>query len=195
MPPLVDAPRDTDEQLAACVARRAVSAADRREAQDALRRLYDRHAPALAAFLSARVARDDVEDVHQAIWERVWERLPDCFQQGNFRAWLFQVARNYLIDRSRKHRPEPLPAAAEALLPDRQNHDPAQALAERERHEVLRGCLRRLEASLADLVRARLAGEEYESICDRLNITTPQAHKMLHRAKQLLQACVKKSFG
>ncbi|MBW3598059.1 MAG: sigma-70 family RNA polymerase sigma factor [Planctomycetes bacterium] len=188
----VESPEIRDEQWAACVARREESPEQRRTAQDALRTLYDRHAPSLLAFLAARVPRDDVEDVHQAIWERVWERLPDSFHTGNFRAWLFQVARNYLIDRSRRRRPELLAAEHEAFLADGRGDDPAELLVERERRDLLRGCLMRLEAPLAEVVRSRLAGEEYGSICRRMKITTPQAHKMLHRAKNLLHACVNK---
>ena len=57
--------------------------------------------PLLRAFLLARVARSEVDDLDQLAWLRVWKSLPDA-DPGPFRAWLFQIARNALIDHSRK---------------------------------------------------------------------------------------------
>ncbi len=193
MSAFVEALSQEDERLAQCVGRRRVSKGDELQARDALGQLYDRHAPGLLTFLAARVRRDDVEDIHQAVWQRVWERLPDCFQEGNFRAWLFQVTRNYLIDWRRKKHPESLSCEQELLIADRQATDPAEAILEQERWETLRRCLKRLAPTLADVIQARLAGEAYDSICQRLGVTLPQAQKMLFRAKHFLQVCVKQS--
>ena len=59
---------------------------------------------------------------------------------------------------------------------------------------MLESCVRRLEPPLANVIRARLAGEDYAAICREFNVTAPQAHKMLHRAKRLLQACVERTL-
>jgi RNA polymerase sigma factor (sigma-70 family) len=183
------APPLTDEQLAALVARRDWSASDWREAQDACAQLYGRHARPLLAYLAARVRRGDLEDVHQVIWERVWQRLPDGFRGGNFRAWVFQIARNYLIDRTReRRRPELL--AEEYDAPDARGRRPDSVLIEREQLETLRRCLSCLDRETADLVQARLAGESYPDICRRLGLKPERAHKLFHQAKEQLQTCV-----
>src|SRR5262245_24161416 len=103
-----DSTGSTDEQLTGLIVCRDSSDETWQVARNACEELYVRHARRLLAFLSARVHGSDLEDIHQGIWERVWERLPDGFHGGNFRAWLFQIARNYLIDHSRKRRPQPL---------------------------------------------------------------------------------------
>ena len=177
-----------DETLAERIARRDDSAAAARDAAGAFEELYQRHASKLLAFLAARVKKSDIEDFHQSIWERIWQHLPKGFQGGNFRAWLYQVARNYLVDQSRKRRSEPL--NEEGTLADARGRRPDEVLMEQERHDILRRCLERLSAEAAALVRARLAGEDYDAICQRIALKAAQAHKLFHQAKQQLQACV-----
>src|SRR5262249_13209219 len=88
----------SDEQLAKSIVRRDTSKGAMQEAHQAFTQLYERHAPKLLAFLAARAPRSDLEDFHQAIWARVWQHLPDSFKGDNFRAWLYKIAHNYLID-------------------------------------------------------------------------------------------------
>src|SRR5262249_46401761 len=83
----------SDEQLAVCLTPPRKSSAAR-DAEAAFQQLYQRHARPLLAFLAGRVRRDLLDDVHQTVWLRVWERTPERIEGGNFRAWLFQVARN-----------------------------------------------------------------------------------------------------
>jgi RNA polymerase sigma factor (sigma-70 family) len=183
----------SDEQLAETIARRQRS--DSRawqEARHACGQLYLRHAPKLLAFLAARASRSDLEDIHQAIWERVWQHLPDGFHGGNFRAWLYQIARNYLIDQGRKKRIDPL--GEDQPLPDPRAPQPDEPLLEQERMLILRRCLERLTAEAAQLVQARLAGESYVEVCQRLGMKPERAHKVFHQAKEQLQSCVERAM-
>lgn len=183
----------TDEDLAALAARRTDSDGALGAARDAFDRLYRRHAPLLLAFLAARGRRTDLDDVHQDVWSRVWTRLPDQFQGGNFRAWLYQIARHVVIDRARKHKPDAL--VDEHTLQDR-NHEPVdQPLIEAERGEALRRCLEKLTTEAATLVRARLAGEDYTQVCARLGMASSRAYKVFHEAKAQLQACVERALS
>lgn len=182
-----------DEELAVTIARRTASAEGGRLARRAGEELYRRHARKLLAFLTTRVHRSDLDDFHQGIWERVWERLPEGFHGGNFRAWLYQIARNYLIDQGRKRRPQPL-ESEEEWSDDRQAA-PDAPLLERERQQALSRCLERLGAEAAGLVRARLAGESYPEICLRLGLKMERAHKLFHQAKEQLQLCVERALA
>jgi RNA polymerase sigma factor (sigma-70 family) len=180
-----------DERLAKVVAERNQPQADWRAAQQACEQLYMRHARKLLAFLAARVSRSDLEDIHQGVWEKVWQRLPEAFHGGNFRAWLFQITRNYLVDLSRKKTPR-FPGDHALDRPGREQAADVQ-MAEQERTAILRRCLARLSADAANLVRSRLAGEAYEEICKRLGWKTARAHKLFHEAKQQLQTCVEQA--
>ncbi|HIE11143.1 MAG TPA: sigma-70 family RNA polymerase sigma factor [Kiritimatiellae bacterium] len=47
--------------------------------------------------------RDDADDIFQETWRRAIARLSH-FRAGNFRAWLFRIAHNLVIDRARQNR-------------------------------------------------------------------------------------------
>jgi RNA polymerase sigma factor (sigma-70 family) len=181
----------SDEHLAAIVARRGLSEAAMFAARDAFGRLYERHARRLLAFLAARVRRDDLEDLHQEVWQRAWRALPEGFDGGNFRAWLHRIARNTLIDLGRRKQPEPL--GDDETLVDPRGARPDESLIERERMVDLKRCLDQLGVEAAELVRARLAGEGYAEICARRGLTAARAHKLFHQAKQYLQTCVERA--
>ncbi len=177
----------TDRQLFSIIAMRDESPGHWQEAEEAYGQLYADHARMLLAFLSSRVKRSELDDVNQEIWSRVWQHLPKKFDGENFRAWLFRIARNYVIQESRKRRPE----LAEDLGMVTANEDtPDHQLVERERMEILNRCLSKLEEKLADLVRLRLGGESYEDICERIGLQPARAHKLFHTAKAQLTTCV-----
>ncbi len=178
-----------DEQLAGVVALRANSGREMDAARDAFDQLYRRHARLLLAFLASRCPRADLDDLHQEAWKRAWDHLPGGFHGGQFRAWLYQIARNALIDHARKRRPEPLGERGEALAEGRDGA-PDTPLLEHERMATLQRCLGQLDAEAAALVRARLGGEDYAAICEALQMTPARAHKVFHRAKGELRACV-----
>jgi RNA polymerase sigma-70 factor (ECF subfamily) len=191
---MVDSPNQsewTDERLAEHVAGRDESDRAWRSAQDACELLYRRHARLLSAFLAARVRRDELDDVHQAVWERVWQHLPQRFRGGDFRAWLYRIARNYLIDQGRKRQATPLEDDKD--FPDPRPGRPDETLLERERMDLLSRCLGKLDARSAAVVRARLGGESYDTLCPRLGLRPESAHKMFHQAKAQLQACVQQA--
>jgi RNA polymerase sigma factor (sigma-70 family) len=180
----------SDESLAEAIARRGQSDQAWQTARDACEQLYLRHGRLLLAFLSSRVRRSDLEDTHQAVWKLVWQHLPSSFAGGSFRAWLYRIARNLVIDQGRKKRPE-LFGETEPALPARDGNHTERA----EREEILRGCLNGLAPELAELVRARLSGETYDDICRRLDLRPDRAHKLFHQAKAQLQTCVQRAMS
>jgi RNA polymerase sigma-70 factor (ECF subfamily) len=179
-----------DDELAAVCARRGESPRARRLAEAAFRTLYDRHAKRLIAFLAGQVCRAALEDVHQEVWLKVWRAVPTRFRGGDFRAWLYQIARNRVIDERRKRMPEAL--TGEHQLIDGRQWEAARSI-ESDHRAALARCLRELEqanARLADLVRSRVSGESYEAYCGRTGIPADKAYRAFHQAKARLQACV-----
>jgi RNA polymerase sigma factor (sigma-70 family) len=185
-------PDPSDEALASTVRLRDQSPDSYRRALDAFEILYRRYGHRLLGFLAARVRRSDLEDVQQTVWQRVWQHLPGKFRGGNFRAWLHRIARNHLVDESRRNRPDLLPD--EQPLDDPRGLPPESQLLESERYEVLERCLGHLPDEQAAIVRARLAGETYESICERTETPPARAHKLFHQAKEQLVQCFERSF-
>ncbi|MEZ6051388.1 MAG: sigma-70 family RNA polymerase sigma factor [Planctomycetaceae bacterium] len=177
----------TDRHLFSIIAVRDESPGHWREAEAAYAQLYSDHARMLLAFLSSRVKRSELEDIHQEIWSRVWQHLPEKFDGDNFRAWLFRIARNYVIQESRKRRPD---LAEDLRMVTAEDHTPDHQLVERERMEILKNCLSKLEQKLAELVQSRLGGESYEDICERIGLQPARAHKLFHTAKTQLTTCV-----
>jgi RNA polymerase sigma-70 factor (ECF subfamily) len=166
------------------------------DARGAFDELYALHARPLAAWLSSRVAPSDRDDVLNDIWTRIWEKLPAQFAGGNFRAWLFTVARNHLIDQSRRRnarRPfgyggaaeDPDPAAGDPL-----GEEPWEILADEERGLLLRDCLEKLDDGRRRVFVGRLGGEDYAAIAEGLGISTAQAQNWLFAAKRLLRTCL-----
>ncbi len=181
----------TDDALCELLAAREHSPAATSQAHWACGVLYDRHARGVLAFLASRSSRTEADDLHQAVWQRVWQSAGTGFRGGNFRAWLFQIARNLLIDERRKKRPQSLPEAHDDA--DHGASRPDDILLDRERMQTLAECLEKLESTAGALIRSRLRGESYEGICEQLKLTAHRAHRLLHTAKQQLQTCVNRS--
>jgi RNA polymerase sigma factor (sigma-70 family) len=90
-----------DDELAKIIAGRGESLKAMESAHAALELLYCRYAPRIFRYLVARVSdRTDAEDVHQEVWKKVWDKLPDFYHGGNFRAWIFAIARNTARDQN-----------------------------------------------------------------------------------------------
>jgi|SRR5215831_12630479 len=75
----------------------------------ALRELFTRHAPWLAARLRAALPPPDVEDVLQETFLAVWKSAAAYRPRGTPRAWMWVIARNQAASRRACSR---LPCAA-----------------------------------------------------------------------------------
>ena len=122
--------------------------------------LYHNHAPALLAFLMARLpGREAAEDLHRAVWVRALAQ-PRELGGDHARRWLFTVAKNLLADAD----------------------DPDDRLAE------LRNCLGRLSPADRAVVEARFAGESSAEAGARLNVPPALVDTRYHKAKDRLRA-------
>ncbi len=182
-----------DAELTQIIARREESRQAMASARVAYDQLYQRHTGRLLAFLSSRVEKHDLDDVHQEVWFRVWKALPSRFDGKDFRAWLFEIARNLILDRQRRRKPERL--GEDAPIADLRMLPSEEYLLEKERRDILARCLDRLPPEVASVFRARLSGRDYDEICQAGAMTANRAQKLQHQAKKLLKSCVEAALA
>jgi RNA polymerase sigma-70 factor (ECF subfamily) len=151
--------------------------------------LYREHAGLVLSFLRRRVPAAVADDLSQQVWLKVWTQASTRFDGQNFRAWVFQIARNILVDSVRKQSRWQAGELADVATAD------ADDDAEDPRTEALKDCLTRISRDFFDVVRARMLGEPYEAICERLSIPIGTAHSRFNKAKLQLQACVEEKLG
>jgi RNA polymerase sigma-70 factor (ECF subfamily) len=87
---------------------REIARAAQRGEEGRFAELYERIAPALHAWASLRIRPEmrgyvDPEDVVAEVWCRAWKAFPRFdSENANFRAWVFQIAKNVMLEAFRK---------------------------------------------------------------------------------------------
>jgi RNA polymerase sigma-70 factor (ECF subfamily) len=74
---------------------------------DAFGLLYDRFQPEIVRYLTHRTRDADVaEDLAQQVFLKAWQAIPRYQHRGRpFRAWLYRMAHNQMVDHFRARRP------------------------------------------------------------------------------------------
>ncbi|MGH7355630.1 MAG: RNA polymerase sigma factor [Candidatus Rokuibacteriota bacterium] len=170
----------TDDELMA-----RASADDQR----AFAELYERHRRVVFTFLlHVTGARQVAEDLLQETFLRVWRGRAGYRASGEFRAWLFTIARRLAVDRFRRQGlvweddPAALETAVSVDAPDRR----AEARDELAR---LQRALDQLPPAQREVVLlARLVGAGAEEIAWVTGSTPGAVRVQLHRALRRLRA-------
>ena len=72
--------------------------------------IFRKYQSQLKSFISKRVpSKEDCEDILQNVFYQLLKTDSEGTVIGQVSAWLYSVARNQIIDRSRKHTEEPMP--------------------------------------------------------------------------------------
>jgi RNA polymerase sigma-70 factor, ECF subfamily len=128
-------------------------------------------------------AEAEADDLLQEVFLRALRQGNSFCTLDNPRAWLFQVARNVLIDRLRAQRPQS--ELSDALMAA--EDDPPAPL------DLLSQCLPRVLGELAPADRLAIelcdiAGMPQQALAERLGISLSGAKSRLQRARQRLKA-------
>jgi RNA polymerase sigma-70 factor, ECF subfamily len=147
-------------------------------------RAWETHEKELRGYLRHRLADTAAaDDLLQDVFVRAMRQGQGFCTLDNPRAWLFQVARNALIDRTRKSRTfEPLPD--ELVAPE-----PEATAAVDELAGCLASCMGALAVEDAEILRAcDLEGQSAREFAAARNLTLAAAKSRLLRARQRLRA-------
>ena len=146
--------------------------------------VYRRHGPALLRFLVARArSLHEAEDLHAETFCRAWQAWGRFRgDDAEARAWLFQIARNLLIDRHRRQR-------LLMVMPLDERHDlshegvAAIALGSALIHDLIRG----MSASDRELLALRLCGLSHAEIGSLQGRSEQAAKVAWHRTMERLR--------
>lgn len=143
--------------------------------------LYERYAKDIERFMLARTNghRDLAEDLASQVFTRAYVALPR-YNAGSFRGWLYQIARNILIDTYRRQRPtasldeaQTISSAAPAL--------DDQVIAEEARQQV-QDALAVLAEPQRSIIQLRLQGLGGREIAERLGMSHDAMRSAQYRA-------------
>lgn len=143
----------------------------------------------LVGFLRARGA-DDPDGTANEVLVRVFGGIAR-FEGGaaQFRAWVFTIARNALVDERRRHarRPDAVPTVPDEI-PDRSTDDAAERLGERERVDALLAGLtdEQREVLLLRIVAGLSVDETAEAVGRRAGAVRALQHRALGRLRTTL---------
>ena len=176
----------SDEELVRTVAAGADPPPPSESARAAFAELHSRYGRLILAFISSRLRDADVaQDLSQDVWARVWRVIPTAFKGGQFRSWLYEIARNRVIDETRKRRTQSLPEEFDPV----QKENPSTEV-DQERLSAFRDCFGGLDQERQRVVKLRLEGRSHDEISAELGINSNTAMTRFHRAKQDLADCM-----
>jgi RNA polymerase sigma-70 factor (ECF subfamily) len=149
------------------------------------------HESELRAFLAHRSGdADSADDLLQDVFIKAMRQGQHFCELRQPRAWLFEVARNALVDHARRQRPtEPIDDSLPADSPS--EPEPIDALA-----DCIARVLPTLETDDATVLRAcDLGGERQAMFAARHGLTLPAVKSRVQRARQRLRAALISQCG
>jgi len=161
----------------------------------ALRELFSRHAPWLAARLRKALPPDDVEDVLQETFIAVWQNAKTYQPRGTPAAWLWVIARNQaaMLLRKRGQPPVPLPGEETGETEEAgPSADPADAVLARAElaaaTQALNGADRHAEREVWQLL--YVEDRPVAEVAQLTGVPEGTVKSRAHRARRLLRAAL-----
>jgi RNA polymerase sigma-70 factor (ECF subfamily) len=154
--------------------------------------LVRRHTPALARFLAAAGAREDLDDLVQETFFRAFRRIETFRGTAKFATWLMAIASNALKDLRRRAKGRTVLTLEERDLPD-ETADPHGEVVGRDLMDRLERAVQGLPPMQRDvfLMRAQ-QGAEYKEIAEALETSVGAARVHYHQAVKRLKATLEK---
>jgi RNA polymerase sigma-70 factor (ECF subfamily) len=154
---------------------------------DHFTRLYDRYAGSVYRYCRLRIPNTaEAEDATALVFTNAFAAFPPA--AGSFRAWLFTIAHNVVINyyRSQKHRGAHQPLDLAAEIPDH-SPTPEEALLRSDDESRLYHALSQLPDDQRRIIELRLAGLTGAEIAEMLGRSRPAMRQLQFRAMQRLR--------
>lgn len=164
---------------------------DRWPTRDDLAVLYDRHAPAILAYLCQHISNvQDAEDTLLDVFLAALKRPGFCDMAAEHQlAWLHRVAHNKMVDRLRHNTRLTLTSLDQALERESAGPGPEEYSLRRESYAHLHRCLAHLTPEQQELLRLRYGeGLRLVEIATRLRKPDGTVRKQLLRALNRLRS-------
>jgi len=167
----------------------------RRGDEGAAAELVARHTRALARFLAAAGAREDLEDLVQETFFRAFRKIGSFRGTASFRTWLMAIGSNALKDAGRRRKNRTILSIDDHEIRDDRSNPHDEAL-ERSLVQQLEEQVSRLPPMQRNvfLMRAQ-QGVEYEDIAAALGTSTGAARVHYHQAVKRLKAALHLKVG
>jgi RNA polymerase sigma-70 factor (ECF subfamily) len=154
----------------------------------ALGELYDRYAPRIYAYIYRRV--DDAhlaEDLTGDVFVRVMQAIQsDRFWHTSFRAWLYRIAHNLVVDHYRRQPSATDSEVDEQLMAD--DDDLASAVTERLSHQHLYAAISRLTPNQQQVLALRFGeGMTARETAEVMDKSVGAIEALQHRALTALR--------
>ena len=164
-----------------------------RPQHDQFLRLFAEHEPALHTFVRSMLpSREEASEVLQDVIVVLWQKFETA---QDFKKWAFGVARLEVLKflQTRKRDRHVFDDELVNRLADRAVLLQQQHLNER---EALESCLQKLPATQREMVlSAYTKGTRMDALAERRGQTPMSLYKLLHRIRQALQECVRKTIA
>lgn len=151
---------------------------------NAIGELYDRHHERIFRYLWSRTHDSgSADDLTGEVFTRMVTNLSDYRSRGvPFKAWLYRIARNLLIDHYRKQERHPaVPLDHAAQLTD-ESHNPVALVEQQLTLERVQAALEELDPSQREVVILRfLAGLSLKEVAATLDKTVAAVKSLQHR--------------
>ncbi len=182
-----------------------IKAALEQNSQQAYEKLMLRYKDAIFFMMLKMVNnRDDAEDLTIEAFGKVFNSLEKYDTEYAFSTWLYKIASNNAIDFMRRKKFDTLPLQSGSKNKDDEFKldlankikssapDPEEVFIQKQRAELMKGVLDKLNTKYRQLVEMRYFRElSYDEIATELDLPLGTVKAQIHRAKELLYAILK----
>ena len=160
--------------------------------EDALGELYDEYSPQVYRYLYRRIGDAQLaEDLTGEVFVRVLQAIQaERFWHTSFRAWLYRIAHNLVVDHYRRKLPTPMLALDEQLVADQE--DPESEVAKQLSHRHLRSAISQLTPGQQEVLALRFgqqltAREVAEVVGKSVSAVEALQHRALAALRRILE--------